>query len=236
MRIAITDDLKSDNDKLKTIIEQYFDNLNKKVYIDCYYDGESLLRNFSKDKYDIAFIDIYMKEISGIDMARKIFSSDKNCKIVFITTSNNFASESYEVKAYSYIIKPVSDSKINAIFNDIIKKENEDGLNVSLISHKTDINIALDRILYIDIINRNVNIHLFNDILPVKGKFMDYSEKLLKYPSFIECFRSVIINMEHIVNIDKDDFILDNGEPVPIRKRYKSDIKKRYIKYKLDRM
>lgn len=236
MRIAIVDDLKSDNNKLKSIIEKYFDNSKEKADIECYYDGESFLRYFSEGKYDIAFIDIYMKEISGIDTARKIFSTDKNCKIVFTTTSNNFASESYEIKAYSYIIKPILDDKICSIFNNIKYKENENSLNVSLISHKTNINIALNRILYIDIITRNINIHLFNNTFPVKGKFMDYSAKLLKYPSFIECFRGVIINMDHITNVTEDDFILDNGESVPIRKRHKLDIKKHYIKYKLDRM
>lgn len=236
MRIAIVDDLKSDNNKLKSLIKKYFNNSKEEADIECYYDGESLLRHFSEGKYDIAFIDIYMKEISGIDTARKIFASDKNCKIVFTTTSNNFASESYEVKAYSYIVKPISGDKVNSIFNNIKHKESKDSLNISLISHKTNINIALNRILYIDIITRNVNIHLFNDTFPVKGKFMDYSDKLLKYPSFIECFRGILVNMEHIANVTENDFILDNGESIPIRRRHKLDIKKRYIKYKLDRM
>ncbi len=234
MRIAIVDDLKSDNNKLKSTIKKYFNDSNEKVDIDCYYDGESFLRYFSEGKYDIAFIDIYMKEISGIDTARKIFSSDKNCKIIFSTESNNFASESYEVKAYSYIIKPISSDKINSIFNNIKYKESKDSLNVSLISYKTNINIALNSILYIDIVTRNVNIHLFNDTFPVKGKFVDYSSKLLKYPSFIECFRGVLINMEHIANVTENDFILDNGEVIPIRKRHKLDIKKCYLKYKLN--
>lgn len=236
MKLAIIDDLKHDIDRLKNIISEYFDNIKETANIDCYFDGESFLKDFSEKKYDVVFIDIYMNKISGIEIARKIFSFDKNCKIVFITTSNNFAAESYEVKAYSYIIKPVSYSKISSIFDNLMTKKTEISLNVDLIAYKSRININLNHILYIDIISRTVNIHLLDNILPVKGKFSDYKAQLLEYSSFIECFRGVIVNMEHIENISKNDFILDNGETVPIRKRYGLDIRKRYMKYRLNKI
>ena len=149
MKLAIIDDLKHDINRLKNIISEYFDNIKETANIDCYFDGESFLKDFPEKKYDVVFIDIYMNKISGIEMARKIFFFDKNCKIVFTTTSNNFAAESYEVKAYSYIIKPVSYSKISFIFDSLITKKAEISLNVDLISYRSRININLNHILLI---------------------------------------------------------------------------------------
>lgn len=48
-----------------------------------------------------------MDKLTGVDVARKIRERDSNVKIVFSTTSNEFASESYEVNACYYLRKSI---------------------------------------------------------------------------------------------------------------------------------
>ena len=52
--------------------------------------------NSSKQNFDIIFLDIYMKFSNGIDIAREIRDFDKECKIIFITSSKDHAIDSYE--------------------------------------------------------------------------------------------------------------------------------------------
>lgn len=47
-----------------------------------------------------------MEDLTGVETAKAIRKTDEQVKIVFITTSNEFASESYEVRAEDYLIKP----------------------------------------------------------------------------------------------------------------------------------
>lgn len=56
--------------------------------------------------WDIIFIDQYMTGISGIDTARKIRETDRLVALVFVTTSESHAIESYGVRACGYLLKP----------------------------------------------------------------------------------------------------------------------------------
>ncbi len=100
LRIAITDDLNSEREKLSSAIAAPFEKVGLAIgNIDEFTSGEALLRQFSAGKYDLIFLDIYMGGISGVETAKRIRSIDKNVMLVFVTTSNEFASESYAVKA-----------------------------------------------------------------------------------------------------------------------------------------
>lgn len=58
---------------------------------------------------DIAFLDIKMPGLNGIEVARQIRN---NCRIVFITAYDQFAVEAFESEAIDYLLKPVSDERL----------------------------------------------------------------------------------------------------------------------------
>ena len=70
------------------------------------------MKNFAKDQYDVIFLDIYMDGMTGMDAARAIREIDRVVRIIFITTSTEFAVDSYEVSAFGYLLKPHSVEKI----------------------------------------------------------------------------------------------------------------------------
>jgi DNA-binding LytR/AlgR family response regulator len=234
LKIAVADDYKDDLNILKNYISDCLkDTCNN---IDLFEDGETLLTEFEPNKYDIVFLDIYMRETTGIDVARKIFETDKNCKIIFITTSNSFATESYEVEASGYLIKPVDKAQIKKLLNKCLKDIKKSTKYVDFISGKYAYHIAFKDIIYIGNALRTVRIHLYNRIIELDEGFHKKTAPILEDDRFIECCRCVIVNMEHIVKIQKDDFLMDNSENVPIRKRNRKEIHKAYIKYKLGGM
>ena len=100
--------------------------INYKLYE--FSSGEDVLNNYPKD-LDILIMDIQMKSINGMDVARKIREFDENLEIIFMTSFTEFMQEGYEVKAYRYILKPISESKIlkNVVpcINEIVKKEKQ---------------------------------------------------------------------------------------------------------------
>ena len=117
MKIAIVDDNEDDRKRLQEEITKICDNKSRKDFeITEFFSGEDFInlieKNENKKYFDIVFLDIYMNGITGIETAKKLRETDNQSKIIFITTSNEFASESYEVKAYDYLIKPFSKERI----------------------------------------------------------------------------------------------------------------------------
>ena len=113
MKIAIVDDNEDDRKRLQEEITKICDNKSRKDFeITEFFSGEDfinlIVKNENKKYFDIVFLDIYMNGITGIETAKKLRETDNQSKIIFITTSNEFASESYEVKAYEYLIKTFS--------------------------------------------------------------------------------------------------------------------------------
>jgi len=66
-------------------------------------------------KPDIAFLDIEMPGMSGIELAQHLATSDSPTpKIVFVTAYREFALNAFEFQAFDYLLKPFSDERLNA--------------------------------------------------------------------------------------------------------------------------
>ena len=82
--------------------------------------GKSLLDYMSTTPVDIAFLDIIMDDSDGISLAMEIKRMQPDCKIVFISSSRDFALEAFQVYASGYLLKPVTKDEIINVLNNII--------------------------------------------------------------------------------------------------------------------
>ena len=238
MRIAIIDDLIKDRVNVKNIVNEFFldrftklDNMDLKI--DEFENGEDFLSIFKPNYYDIIILDIYMKNITGMETARKIFNVDKSCNIIFLTTSSDHVFDSFEVKAVFYIIKPITlnKDKLFTALDYCLENLKLDTSSLDIIINKKTVNLLFSNIIYVDCERRISKFHTTKTTLVSNISLSNYSEILLSDKRFIECFRGIIINMEHVDKIENDDFILTNGEIIPISKRKKSTIKDIYFEY-----
>ena len=123
MRIAIVDDDIQMCEQLRTLLNEFLGDSSE---ISDYRSGEEFLTAWETADFDLIILDIFMDKLSGVDVARKIRERDSNVKIVFSTTSNEFASESYEVKAEDYLIKPFNKERLEKTLERlVIKKKKE---------------------------------------------------------------------------------------------------------------
>lgn len=98
MRIVIVDDDVFITGALKTILEANDDVTVAGVGA----DGREAVRLYKKEKPDVLLMDIRMKEMSGLEASREILSSDRDAKILLLTT---FSDDEYIVKALKYGVK-----------------------------------------------------------------------------------------------------------------------------------
>ena len=86
--------------------------LPKDSQIFSYSNPLEALKEIKDIKLDIAFLDIEMPGINGIDFAKKLKKINPNINIIFVTAYNDYALEAYKLHASGYLSKPVNAEKI----------------------------------------------------------------------------------------------------------------------------
>ncbi len=86
-------------------------------------NGQEALRIFETKDVQIAFLDIEMPGMNGLEAASQIRKRNTECKIVFLTAFDEFdyARKAISVQAMEYVLKPTSEEEIVAIVNDAIR-------------------------------------------------------------------------------------------------------------------
>ena len=234
IRIAICDDLKSDRDALIKLIHNYFIVHPKDYTIQEYASASNLLADYEDNiRYDILYLDIFMKPLDGMNCAYKLREIDQHAGIIFTTTSTDFAIESYHVQAAGYLVKPINrnlfaDQLTHFLHNH---EQNEKRLIIKVRGNLEV--IPYHQIVYIESQNTNILVHTLDSrTLRTYGKLGDMEENL-KNKRFLRCHQSFIVNMDHVKRAS-DEFLTTTNEHVLIRKRDLSAMKAIYFNYILD--
>lgn len=231
MRIAIIDDILTDAKKLYQDLCQWADAYCIPMVPEpaIFTGGEAFLEQFTKNKYDVIFLDIYMDGMTGMEAARQIRMVDSSCRLVFTTMSSDFAVESYEVGASYYLVKPYSyDQLCNAMARCQASKL-EEAQSILLPGNHL---LFLHKIAYTQYDKRRIYVHFKDgetDILSMKQK--DFSRVLLPYPYFFECIRGIIINFEAVDSMSEDSFTMINGTVIPVSRLKVREVRERFLNY-----
>ena len=231
MNIAIIDDIASDAEQLKRIITSYFENRQIPTEIRYFSSAEAFFDDYRPGNFQILFLDIYMDGITGMEAARRIRNQSDDCILVFVTTSSEFAVESYDVNAAYYLLKPFQPEKLCQILDSFRLKEALHARYIEIISDRVPVRVPLHSILYADTLRYAVCLH--TDAGPLRSylTFHKFEEQIRDCHNFLSCYRGCMVNMDRIQEATDDGFLLDNGETVQIRKRGSAAIRKAYLQY-----
>lgn len=235
LRIAITDDLNSEREKLSSAIAAPFEKVGLAIgNIDEFTSGEALLRQFSAGKYDLIFLDIYMGGMSGVETAKRIRALDKNVMLVFATTSNEFASESYAVKANFYLLKPIRSDSIKQLAETLAQQIQNTRSVVALPDGTV---IPLSSLVYTSCSGHYVNVYLVgSEPLKIRTTHKIMEESLSKYEGVISCNKGMLVSLANVARLDDENFLMINGDTVPISRRKMTQIKNDYTRFVLNRI
>lgn len=235
MRIAVIDDDRAQAVHLSDMLADRLTDLGYTDYgIDIFENAEKFLTESHSDSYDVAIIDIFMDRITGIELARQLRSKDEEIRIVFCSSSNEFAAESYELNASYYIRKPVSSRQVGLMLKrmnlDVIEKNRTVMLPDG---HR----IVLRDIIYTDYFNHAVTIHM-KGAEPYRIRISQNQMEmlLLDYDYFFSPVKGIIVNFYEVVRSTDEDFVLRNGRTVHITRRKSREAKERYLKFRFDRL
>lgn len=165
-------------------------------------DGETTYEIAKKENIHIAFLDIDMPKLDGLECSKLISHLGKEVKIVFITAYPDYALESYEVKALDYILKPIDFKRVIENISQIAKESEKTKVhlkdkNILMIKEKSDFHfINLSDIHYIETNEKHLIIHTSHGEYQTRMPISEIHEKL--NDDFIRSHKSYLINIKNI--------------------------------------
>lgn len=231
MKIAICDDEQVQLDLLYEYCNEWSVETREPCFIDIFKSAEEFLFKYEDIKdYTVLLLDIQMKDVSGMDLAKKLREIGEYMSIVFITGDKSYVFQGYEVQALDYIMKPITKEKLFKVLNKVkeISKKEEDFIFIQCegIVHKIR---QLD-ICSLESIGHDSIIHMgHKEILCKRG--ISALEKELRGGYFYRCHRSYLVNISKIDSISKKEVILEGNISIPIARGKWEGLNKAYLDY-----
>lgn len=238
LKIAFCDDDLEILNELSILTDKYRLEKNQDIQYIAFQSPFELMAEIEKGmSIDILFLDVLMPGENGIDVAQEIRQYDSNMKIIFLTSSPEFAVESYTVNAYFYQLKPIWAESFFRLLDQAIAecaKEEKQGLIIRCKSGIT--RIDLDKLEYCEVMKRTLIFHLSDGtVLESNGSMEVLCSELEQYSFFLRPHRSYLINMEYIQNISGKVITLRDNTEIPIPHGKYAEIKDLYLQYAFER-
>ena len=229
MRLAICDDNDLERELLNNLIHKFFAKTSVLCETVLYNRGTNLYNDVMEGiEYDIIFLDLFMEDSFGMNIAQKLRQLPYCGKIVFCTSSSDYAVESYDVFASGYIVKPYGLTEIKRTLDRLFPEFKTDSYYVKQKSRI--IYIPINEIIYVESNNTKCILHRTNGRNYTIYKQLGQIESELHNERFLRCHQSYLVNMNYIEEAD-DVFILQNGEEILIRKKSRKEMHQKFLDY-----
>ncbi len=237
LRIAICDDEKKYLDQVAAMLDTYFKTQpGFQGQVELFLSGGALLsRTEESGGFDIYVLDILMPELSGIDTGRRLRELGTGGEIIYLTCSNDFAADSYDVKAFFYLLKPVTENKLFQVLDGAVEKLNR-RRNSAIVVATSDgpRRILLENIRYVERVGRCIRYWCTDgplDSQTIRVPFRQMTAPLLTDRRFYLCGASFVLNFQHVTGVNGQTALLDNNETVTLPRTSASDFKKAWGDY-----
>ncbi len=204
LNIAICEDLIEEQKNILAILEKHPLVGTTTVY-SC---GEDFLKEYTPKKFDLIFMDIYMKEVTGVEVVSAIREANDPVCVAFTTTSLDHTLESYRLDALKYMEKPVKSGAVNELLQ-IAKFQKENVPKLKAMVNGAEECIPLAEIVSLEQKGANFFISTIGgDCLTAKGKITNLPE-LQEHDTFHHCHKSFIVNFSFVKSINKELLVFE---------------------------
>lgn len=234
IHLAICDDEIEELNHVVALIEDYRVERNINLGYGVYQSPLDLIAAVESGiLYDIIILDVVMPGENGIEAARELRQCGCDAKIIFLTSSDEFAVQSYAVGAYFYQLKPIWKENFYTLMEQVAGEINRSRSSSLIVKCKEGIaRIPLEQLEYCEVIRKTIIYHMSSGkALESAGSMQSLSEALLKYSAFLQPHRSYMVNMDYIQNISYKIIELSCLAQIPIPRGKYAEIKERFLNY-----
>ena len=232
MRVVICDDIQKDRETIRTALNTYAAvHPEYHVEIDEYNVAADALHGMEEETYDIALMDICMPGVSGMDVAEEMLAKNPEMRVIFLTTSDEYAVEAFAMNATHYLLKPFTQEQFDAALDRAIKKTEDQAL-LSLDCVNGVYRVRISEIVSIESQNHYLLLKLSSsETLKLRMKLSQMYEEIQKYPAFIKVGASYAINFDFVRSISGNNIEMQGGAKIPVPRRSVEEVQRAYMEY-----
>ena len=213
-KIIMCDDDRKFIEQFEKLILKYFENSHREVIIEQYYSAEEFVLSDTK-MIDIAFLDVEMKDINGIQLGYEIQNKCPHAVLFIITSYSQYLDEAMDLKVFRYLEKPVDEARLFRGL-DIALRETQ---KISFISGNIETELNEDEIVCIYTSLRKTSVLTDKgETVTSKTTMKEWQKKLSVCNSFSSPHYSYIVNLNYVTGIYDDEITVQckNGTTMKI--------------------
>lgn len=233
-RIAICEDEKVVLDYESSLVKEWGEASSCKgaFELDTYVSSEQFIFE-SEDKapYDLLIFDIQMKNMNGMELAKKLRARGCDAVIIFVTGVPDYAIEGYEVGAVRYILKPVKPEVLKGLLDAAFNERQKKAEDYFVLGQGADLEkIPFEKIVYIEARGHYVFLKGIDFEREWKAGFAE-TAAAFEGRGFFCLRRGLMVNLAHVARITRTDCILDDGENLPVARGVYKDLNEAFINF-----
>lgn len=228
MFLAVCDDEMSQITHITALLEIFRSERLPSLRWNTFQTGFSLLSAMEHGQvFDGVLLDIYMADMNGMEVARGIRAINDTVPVMFLTSSPDFAVESYQVDAFTYLLKPINRDKLFCTLDKLInrlKVAEEQGIVVRN-DNGGITRVLWSRLMYLEAMGHHgVLYHADGSFTRTPLSFSSLWEQLAVRGNFMQIHRSYAVNLHYVHRIEKNKVILLNGASLPLPRSRRQEV------------
>lgn len=238
MKIAVCDDEITVLDEVTSYIKKYseFSGI-RELDVVRFQSVASLVSSLEDGAFfDIFFLDVYIGDGLGTDVARTIRKKGIESPIIFLTTSIDHAPESLEFGTLRYLIKPINHDKFFEAMNVAVQKSKKLGSKFIILKTENGVeNINISNILYSESHAHYQYVNFTGgDRVRARMTVTELFEELSRFKCFVRAGSAYIINLQKVKSVSTSDVCFSNNTRLSLPRGSHNDVKEAFWKLQYD--
>lgn len=230
IRIATIEDEKIIQEEICRVITSVT-NHKEEIKVDSYFSAEDYF--LAAKAYELVITDIELPGISGLELGRKVRQMNPEVYLVFLTSYSEFASESYIIEAYQYILKKDMQERLPALVDKVVARIKKENSEFFWIGNTRDIKkIYYKEIIYI----KKIKGSKYAEYVTADGMYtarlsLNQVFEKIKNNGFILADRAHVVNVNHVKRLRGNTIYMDNGEEIEVSRVQSLQVKEKIAEY-----
>lgn len=230
MYLAVCDDQTEELNALISLLDRWQKERHSVLRYQAFHSAAEMLDVAKKEAFTLYLLDVVMPGTDGLAAARDLREFDEASEIVFLTSSRDYAYESYGVRAMNYLLKPIQAEQLFPILDRLALQEQRPREGLTLKCGSTLIRVLFSQLTYVEVYGKHLYFNLTDgSVLEVSGTLKEYEPLLLDRPEFIQVHRSYIANMLQIAELSPTSIRTFSGKRLPVSRLYYPKLQKDFM-------
>ena len=181
-------------------------------------------------RFSLLFLDVLFAEAErGIGLAASLREAGCAADIVFMSSSPDFAADSFDVAPLHYLLKPVAEEKLCAALDRFLDKNTPCFLRLH--THRGHLQLPLSEVAFFEIFVREIVVHKADGTKETCVGTLKELEDRLPASGFVRPHRSYLVNLDHISEIVRYQLRVSTGETVPVSQKLYAHVQQAIINH-----